>query len=1177
MGNCRIFCFALLLISGLTYGQEYEFINFNFDDGLPSLEITDIIQDKDGFIWLGTMNGVTKFDGYSFKSYQHNQFDTTSLSNNAVWQLELDSAGTIWVGTSGGLNRYDHYSETFVSYRHNDSVANSITNNTIYALEIDLLNRIWAGSVYEGLNLYDEETDGFNAFLEDSIIENSLIHNSIRSMHVDAKGIVWIGTSSGLSRYDPVRKKFKNFVPNSDSNSLSGANITCIQSDKDGNIWIGTHQSGLNKYIPETGKFELFIKGEDELSLHTNRIKDIYIDSKNRIWIATVNGLSLFDETNGTFTKIQNDPSNNNSLIHNQVNRIFEDKRGNMWFGTYAGLSLLSSKKKGMSHLLPGGEYPKSLSQNMVWGVTRDRDFNLWVGTWSGLRKFNPDLSTSTYYQMSDEQISITDSNIRTIITAEDGKIWIATHGGGIDIYDPEVDSFTSYRHNKLDSGSIVNDFVRVLFEDDKGDIWAGTRLGLDKFNATSKTFEHYNVHPSDPKLNKNDIRTLLKSNKGTFWLTTNTGVFRYNPETSVFDGFDINPGYPTSSVYSLAQDSKGNILFTSYGSGLSYYIEERDTLIQFRKADGRIFSDGCSCAIFDDHDNAWVADGHGIVKLNLQTGDFTRYDKTDGAGALSYNIGICYKDKLGWIYFGSSKGLTYFHPDSLGLSNYQSDVQLTNFQLFNMDVPLIKQKANINKLPFDFRLTQVINKTQSLTLPYNASVISFEYASLDFPYSERNAYKYMLENYDIGWNDVGKQRKATYTNLNPGEYVFRIKATNNDGVWSSKEINLPITITPPWWLTWWMKLLYWILSIGIPISVYFLRVTSLKQQRKKLEVEVANRTKQIVHQKEEIETQAEELQATNDKLLELDKFKNSMTHMIVHDFKNSLNTIINFSSEFSGNKVMRSIYNAGRNINELVLNMLDIQKFEEAKVQLSMVKRNFDDVINSSIEQVHPLLESKELSIVTKLSNGLHIEFDKNIIERVIVNLLTNAIKFSPIKGEIEVTTSLEYQKFKLSISDQGLGVTEQHAEIIFNRYVQIESKDSGDSRSTGLGLAFCRLAIEAHGGQIGVVSGESKGATFWFSFPVPGDVNIESILHEDKIDTQIELNLTDKDKVYLKPYVDRLEQLELHKFTQIIRVLSEIDEHRSTDIGNWKNGVEGALRHSDEEQFEALIQMVK
>ncbi|MCK5367818.1 MAG: hypothetical protein KAQ62_04675, partial [Cyclobacteriaceae bacterium] len=406
-------------------------------------------------------------------------------------------------------------------------------------------------------------------------------------------------------------------------------------------------------------------------------------------------------------------------------------------------------------------------------------------------------------------------------------------------------------------------------------------------------------------------IWSLEEDNHGVIWMGTSGDVHKYDPTTKKFSIFDQYPGYQKVSVHHITKDLEGNLLFV--GNGISYLEMETGRLKQFNMSNGVLNSDGCSCALIDNNGDIWAADGKGILKIDTDTGESRRFDITDGLQDWIFNNSSCFKGKDGILYFGGNKGFNSFHPDSVNVSGYMPPVSLTNFQLFNEDIPLIHEVSDSASSELIYKLPKTIQSMEQLTLPYNAFVMSFEYASMDFASAEKNEYQYMLENFDYEWNKVGIQRKATYTNLSPGAYVFRVKGTNNDGVWSHREVALPITILPPWWLTWWMKTIYWILGIGGPLAFYFTRISVLKKQKAKLELQVRERTREVVEQKEEIETQAEELQASNDQLVALDGFKEAMTGMVVHDFKNSLNTIINFSEDAAGNPKMRSIRQAGK------------------------------------------------------------------------------------------------------------------------------------------------------------------------------------------------------------------------------------------------------------------------
>jgi signal transduction histidine kinase len=466
----------------------------------------------------------------------------------------------------------------------------------------------------------------------------------------------------------------------------------------------------------------------------------------------------------------------------------------------------------------------------------------------------------------------------------------------------------------------------------------------------------------------------------------------------------------------------------------------------------------------------------------------------------------------------------------------------------------------------------------KQLILPYNASVMSFEYASMDFASSEKNEYQYILENFDLEWNEVGNQRKATYTNLSPGNYVFKVRGTNNDGVWSDKEINLPITILPPWWLTWWMKVIYWILGVGIPFVIYFSRVSTLKKQRTKLRQQVIKRTKEVVQQKEEIETQAEELKTTNEKLLELDEFKQGMTSMIVHDLKNPLNAIINAPKSISYEDQITSTKQSGKQMLNMVLNMLDVYKYEETKMELDKLDYSIHTLSQNAINEVAYLAERKNIEIKHNITPKLSVNADKGIIKRVFVNLLTNAIKYTPNNGEIIING--EYQeansdKLMISVRDTGIGISQDKIHKVFDKFGQVLAKKSGSVRSTGLGLTFCKIAVEAHGGQISVESECGVGTKFWFTLQKGMSKQYLSDT-ETKIHEKSEINLIAADVEVIMPHIENLRKLLVNQTSKINKILNRIDTDGSDTLQKWKNEIEKCLFSMNEERYNKLIKMI-
>ncbi len=856
--------------------NEIKFKHLTVRDGLSQSWVKCIYQDKDGYLWIGTGGaGINKYNGYEFKVYKQDPKDNKSLSSNIINVFYEDKKGNLWVGAQNGLNIYDRETDRFLRYPVllNENilgiyepqngklivVANDIiykinsenySAKSIYSLEDgeyngdnfytkiieDIKGNLWIGSIHNGIFLIDTINNNFVSFKHKENNPKSLSDNYIHCIYRDSKDRIWIGTNSkgiSLLNYEnnnPSKIEFINLMHDPlNKNSINEGAIRAILDDNMGNLWIGTENGGLDILdLKEFEKGNVIFKHylhipNDETSISNNSIYSIYKDNVGTIWIGTYgNGLNYYNKLLFKFQHFRSTFGNKNCLNNNLVNVIFEEG-DDLWIGTEGGLNLLDKNTGIFHHFVHDQNNDNTIGSNAVWALYKDSRNNFWIGTWAG----------------------------------------------GLNLFIRETNTFKRFLHDKDDPNTIGSNNVFGILEDKDGDLWiACMNGGLNKFDYKTQSFKKYLADGSGNCVTNNWVRTLIETSYGEIWISTSESVQLFNKEKEEFTTFIKDTANALSISYNgaivLFEDSKRNLWLGTEG-GLNLFIREDSSFIYYSKQEG-LPDDAIKGICEDDHGNLWLSTNKGISKFingtnHPENPEFKNFDIGDGLQGIEFNRRSFCKGKDGRMYFGGTNGFNVFHPDSIKDNLYKPNIIFTNFLIFNKPVEIGGE---------DSPLSKHISKTKEIVLPYKYSVITIEYSTLSYIVPEKNKYAYMLEGFDpdkLGWNNVGSQRSATYTNLDPGKYTFRVKASNNDDLWNEQGISLKINILPPWWKTWWFRILLGLFIIGSAISFYLIRINQIKKQKKELEHQVIIRTHKLQEANEELKTQKEEILAQNEEI----------------------------------------------------------------------------------------------------------------------------------------------------------------------------------------------------------------------------------------------------------------------------------------------------------------------
>ncbi|HEX9334198.1 MAG TPA: two-component regulator propeller domain-containing protein [Anaerolineales bacterium] len=810
------------------------FDHLSIEQGLSQSSVRAIFQDSRGFLWLGTEDGLNRYDGYTFKTYKPDPDVSYSISDRWITSIVEDKEGYLWVATrQGGLNRYDQRTEEFIHFFHNDTNPASLSDNHINVLYLDKNNNLWLGTP-NGLDLFNRNDNTFKHYnppqSEDAAGKN------ITAIYQDSHGRFWVGTAAGgLNRFYPQQNRFTAYQNNPDDpNSISNSSVTAIVEDKNSVLWVGTRK-GLNRFEPDTARFERFLHFEnDNTSLTHNMINTLYVDSTGNLWVGTAGGLDRWSTTRNDFIHYRNDPAYSKSLSNDYILSINEDRGGVLWFGTYGGgVNQYDRQRDNFSYYRNDPKNSNTLSGNFIFPIYVDTRGYAWVGTLGeGLNRFNWFSNEVIRYQHDPKDSNSIGSNELLSISQDlDGILWIGTTDG-LDRFNPKTVSFIHYQRDASRPESLSANVVYSVYVDKQNNVWVGTLNGLDRFDRKTESFIHYRPEMDNPNsVSGGTVNTIYEDNKGNLWVGTfDSGLNKFNPKTEQFTRYRFEPENKQSlsndSILSIYQDTKGRIWIGTAGGGLNLYHPETNTFTYYLEKDG--LPNGVVYGILeDDQGYLWMSTNFGISRFDPEKGTFRNFDAGDGLQSNEFNSAAYAKGRSGELYFGGIEGLTVFNPANINDSPYLPQVALTS--LTQDDNPITTDSS--------------VEATKNVVLQWPKVSLEFEFTGLSYDQPNKNQYAYMLKGFDNNWHFIGTKRDGRYTNLPGGQYTLLLKASNSDGVWNETPVRINITVIPPFWQTLWFRVLLGIAIIGGVAGGFGLRTKSIRNRNRELERLVKERT----------------------------------------------------------------------------------------------------------------------------------------------------------------------------------------------------------------------------------------------------------------------------------------------------------------------------------------------
>lgn len=1069
-----IFCFTK--ISAQT---NITFSKLTITDGLSHNNVYSILQDKYGFMWFATQNGLNRYDGYNFKLFYHKITDNNSISSNNINKIIEDNKGNLWMATHQGIDCYNPIEAKFKHLTSDKVLKNHLSSNNISYITIDKASNVWAATSGGGLNKINTKSLLCTHYLHSVTDSNSISSNDVYAIEADANNNLWIGTNKSLDYFDTKNNNFKHYRIGYESyDEHKHIAIRTLLLDSRNILWIGT-SNGLFTLNIKTHKITEYKANVFEAnSISDNNINALIEDANNNIWIATDYGLNKYSLSSHRFTNYLHNSTTHTSINHNKIVSLYQDKFKVLWIGTEGGgVNKLDLKQKKFYHW---NKTNKPKINTNISAIAIDSDLELCLGTNGGgisvCEKNNNILKCKNSNLIINKLLP--DVQILSLCYHKN-KLYIGMQTGGLGVLSHKNDKYTlkTYQHTG-DSTGISNNQVNAVIADKDGFLWIATRNGLNKMIDTNETsgtyFLSYKQDFSKKKsLCDNHITTLFKDNKGFLWVGTyNKGVDRINTtslEIKHFENKSENSKSPSgNSINCITQDNAGNIWIATVYGGLNKLNPDSTSFKNYTTQDG-FTSNEIMSILEDDNNNLWIATSKGIIKLNTKTEKINIYDNTDGIINDGFNRNAGKKDKNGWMYFGTNSGLVYFHPEQIKLNTSTPDIVITNFTFLD----------NKKWTTKDFFISKYNNKNTKVLLNNDENIFSIEFAALDYTNPQKNKYKYKIDEIHEDWIDYGTQHKILLSSLSSGKYTFRIKGSNSDGVFNNEELLMNIEIKPSFSET---KIFYVIILLAAIIAFIWIYSYLIKIRTNKL---LANKNS--------------ELQNTNLKLLEseknlkqLNEAKDKFLSIIAHDLRNPFSPLLSLTElldldydemkDTERREQIKEIHLGAKRLYDLLENLLHWSLSQTKRIKFNPKIIDFNALVELNIELLNINAEKKGINLIKNFDGNYNVIADENMINSVMRNLLNNAIKFSDNNTQVIVNIEETDDNYIVEIKDQGKGIAPENIKTIFQGLSKYRL-DSTRGTGSGLGLMLCYEFVEKNGGKIWVKSTLNKGSSFFFS----------------------------------------------------------------------------------------------
>jgi signal transduction histidine kinase/ligand-binding sensor domain-containing protein/DNA-binding response OmpR family regulator len=1086
--------FILLLMLDVAFAQngKYQFSQLNRSNGLSNNQVNSVFKDSEGFMWFGTAAGLNRYDGYTFKIFKHDVYNKKSLIDDFVTGIFEGPGKKLWVSTRSGYCFYDPETEQFDSdislmtgslklpgypfvskiirsgkgefwfvcpdsglYRYNElnkttrryyhhRLGASLHSNLIADIAQDATGNIWLAyrdGVVERFDI-NQNRIGYHTDVFSKAASNK---DGNYSFTVDRDNDLWLYSSnfnSGAYYYSPSSGAFRHITEESTSAKLRSDIITNIIQADDGLIWIATDHGGINVLDKKKFTITYLLNREDDAKSLSQNSVTLYKDDSGIMWAGTFKeGVSYYHKNIIRFPLYRHFASDSESLSFEDANKFVEDKNGNLWIGTNGGGLIYFNRKTGgfKQYKYEQGNL-NSLSNDIIVSLCIDHDQKLWIGTYfGGLDCF--DGKKFIHYKHDDKVAgSIADNRVWSILEDSSNRLWIGTFAGGLQIFDRDKKMF----YAPFKQVDIRSPYIATLLEDRAGNIWVGGYFGVDVILKNKGGVVHYSADKKGTNsLISNSINCITQDSRGLIWITTREGVSIINPETGSVSSLTEQNGLPATTIMDILEDNRGTI---------------------------------------------WLSTANGLSRISFTTKKvpytfrFENFDETDGLQGREFNTRAALKTSKGELIFGGGHGFNIFDPLTIHANVYKPKLTFTDFLLFNKSI-----KAN-EEINGHIILSKAISATRGLTLTHSENVFTIEFAALNFFNPNKVKHQYMMEGFDKDWLDADNTtRKATYTNLDGGDYIFKVRAVSQEGKWAPDYISLKIKVLPPFWKS---TIAYFIYILLIAGMLFFMRRRGIQKIRKQFEIEKEKREAKLLIEQERQEAR---------RMHELDIMKIKFFTNVSHEFRTPLSLIMAPVDKILKHTVveeqrdqLKMINRNAKRLLNMVNQLLDFRKMEVQELRLHARNGDFISFIKEMVYSFSDVAEKKHITLVFDSEiQSLTISFDHDKIERIIFNLLSNAFKFTPDGGHVSVLLAMiektpQKRLLEIKVIDTGIGIPLDKQDKIFERFFQNEVPGTMVNQGSGIGLSITKEFVKLHNGKISVESEPGKGSYFTILLPV-------------------------------------------------------------------------------------------
>jgi signal transduction histidine kinase/ligand-binding sensor domain-containing protein/DNA-binding response OmpR family regulator len=1084
--------------------------------GLAQSTVHALHQDALGYMWLGTQDGLDRYDGLSFRHFRHDKRDPGSISSNQIWALAEDGRGQLWAATDDGLNRYDPASGTFATFRHDASDPSSLAGNRVRALARDGNGWLWVGTA-DGLSNFDPTTGRAQNFRHDPAQAGSLSGSEVLSVHVDADGTVWAGTRAGLDRLAPKARTFERFVHDpADPGALAAGAVRAIHRDRKGRLWVGTAQ-GLSLLDEATRRFRSYLHDpRDPSSLSAPLVRSLQEDADGRLWVGTTGGLNLLLPGERGFLRFQYDATDPDGLSNDNIFSLYNDRSGLLWIGTFTGGANLWNPYSWTFGHIKSRSDGTSLSMDSVSAIAGDAEGDVWIGTAGGLNRLDrPSGKVDVYRHRPEDPAGLSDDDVRALGPDHEGQLWVGTASGGVQRLDPRRGTF---RRLELPGNPFVNG-VAFIRQASNRDLWLGAfRAGVIRLRHPGPGFDTYDVvhyrraGQETGSLTSDLVTCMAETAEGDVWIGTEDGGLSFLAAGSEsFLTLRNDPQDPRSLssdfVISLLIDGRGTLWVGTKGNGL-------DRLESFDRTTGRAafrnyterdgLPNGTVYGIQpDDAGNLWLSTNNGLARLDPTQGTFRAFRARHGLQSDEFNFGAHARGPRGELFFGGINGLNAFLPDQVRTNPTVPPILITG----------VYGRERRSLGPIGQRRMEV---------EPGDSLVAFEFVAPDFAAPEENRYSYRLAGFDDQWVELTQLRPATFTNLAARDYRFEVIAASADGVWNRRGAAVELRVLPAWWQTWWALTLFGLGALALATAGLRWRLAGLRRRSEELQALVSTQTSELsatvdrlkLSEQTALDAKMRALRALEEalderrKAQEANRAKSVFLSNISHELRTPLNAVLGFAQLMERDEQMSPehrdnlavILRSGEHLLSLINDVLSFAKIEAGRLTLAEQPFELRRLVRDVEDMVRVRADAKRLRFDVEVETPLPmVSGDESRVAQVLLNLLGNAVKFTD-RGWVRLQVAWNDGVGRFAVEDTGCGISAKELEQLFEPFVQA----SGGRRQlegTGLGLAISHKLVGLMGGELEVVSEPGRGSVFAFSVALPAASGAQAISRRGRV----------------------------------------------------------------------------